>query len=176
MLSFLSTNTFKSFSSGLFSNYFSPSLYLCLTLPQLTCKTLHLPLLNFMGFPETHFSSLSRSLWMLPFPQACQQHSTSWCYWQTCWGCIDPTVHVIDKAVKQCPSQYWPQKNSLIAGLHLDNSLSVTLQPISYPPSDPSIKLMPPQFSEKGVDSVKCFADSPGRWCPNSSLHSKSAT
>lgn len=94
-----------------------------------------------------------------PFPSSMSVALLSLVLLEICWGCIDPTVHVIDKAVKQCQSQYWPQKNPLITGLHLDNSLSVTLQPISYPPSDPSIKLMPPQFSGKDVDSVKCFAD-----------------
>lgn len=91
---------------------------------------------------------------------------------------LDPTVHVIDNTVKQCQSQYWPLKNPFITGLHLDNPLSVALQPISYPLSDPSIKLIPLQFTEENVnwDSVKCFADSPGRWCPSSSLHTKSVT
>lgn len=32
------------------------------------CSTLHLPLLNFMRFPPTHFFSLSRSLWMEAWP------------------------------------------------------------------------------------------------------------
>ena len=48
MLSLSSTNTPKSFSSGLLSSHSPPNLYLCLRLPQPTCMTLPLSLLNFM--------------------------------------------------------------------------------------------------------------------------------
>ena len=64
MLSFLLTDTHKSFLAVLLSIHYLPSLYLCLKLPLPTCRTLHLALLNFMRFTWTHFSSLSRSLWM----------------------------------------------------------------------------------------------------------------
>ncbi|KAK4831169.1 hypothetical protein QYF61_015639 [Mycteria americana] len=70
MLSFSSTNTPKSFSSGLLSIHSLPSLYLCLGLPRPMCRTLHLALLNFMRFTWSHSSSLSRSLWMASFPSS----------------------------------------------------------------------------------------------------------
>ena len=46
-LSFSSTNTPQSFSSGLLSIRSLPSLRLCLVLPQPTCRTLHLVLLSY---------------------------------------------------------------------------------------------------------------------------------
>ena len=48
MLNLSSVSTLKSFSSGLLSSYSLPSLYLCLSLPCLRCRTLHLVLLSFM--------------------------------------------------------------------------------------------------------------------------------
>jgi len=47
-LSFSSTSTPKSLSSGLLSSHSLPNLYLCLGLPLPMCRTLHLALLNFM--------------------------------------------------------------------------------------------------------------------------------
>ena len=59
ILSFLSTNTLKYFSLGLLSIPSSPSLYLCLGLPQPRCRTLHLALLNFGGITfQTKFLQL----------------------------------------------------------------------------------------------------------------------
>jgi len=70
MLSFLSTSTAKSFSSGLLSIHSLPSLYLCLGLPQPMCLTLHVTMLNFMRFARAHLSSLSRSLWTISLPSS----------------------------------------------------------------------------------------------------------
>ncbi|NXN38861.1 RYR3 protein, partial [Rhinoptilus africanus] len=50
MLSFSSTNSPKSLSSGLLSICFPPILCLCLGLPQIMCRTLHLTWLDFMRF------------------------------------------------------------------------------------------------------------------------------
>ena len=74
MLSFSSINIPKSFSSGLLSSHSQPNLYLCLSVPQSRCRTLHLALLNFMRLAWAHFLSLSRSLGYHPFPLACQLH------------------------------------------------------------------------------------------------------
>ncbi|KAK4811014.1 hypothetical protein QYF61_015718 [Mycteria americana] len=81
-------------------------------------------------------------------------------------GALNPTVHVADKDVKQHRSQYQPLRNathhwSPLGHRAVDrNSLSVTIQPIPYPPSGPSVKSMSLQFRDKDVvrDSVKCFA------------------
>ena len=84
--------------------------------------------------------SLSRSLWMAhPFPPVCQPHHTAWSRRQTFWECLDPTVHVADKDVKQRRSQHQPLRDTTChcsphghwAVDH--NSLSATIQPIPYP-------------------------------------------
>ncbi|KAK4827407.1 hypothetical protein QYF61_017837 [Mycteria americana] len=81
-------------------------------------------------------------------------------------GALNPTVHVTDKDIKHHQSQYQPLRNathhwSPLGHRAIDhNSLSATIQPISYPPNGPSIKPTSPQFRDKDVvrDSVKCFA------------------
>jgi len=67
-LSFSSTNTPKSFSSGLLSSHSPLKLYLCLGLPQPARRTLHLALVNFMRQAWSHLSSLSRFLWIASHP------------------------------------------------------------------------------------------------------------
>jgi len=64
MSSFLSIRTPKSFSTELLSVNFSPSLYLYLGFSRPKC-TLHIALLNLIRFSCAHFSSASRSLWMV---------------------------------------------------------------------------------------------------------------
>ncbi|KAK4831337.1 hypothetical protein QYF61_017468 [Mycteria americana] len=89
-------------------------------------------------------------------------------------GALNPTVHVADKDVKQRWFQYRPLRNATCPWFPLGhravdrNSLSVTMQPISYPPSSPSIKSMSLQFRDKDVvqDSVKCFAQIQGILSP----------
>ncbi|KAK4827563.1 hypothetical protein QYF61_019187 [Mycteria americana] len=81
-------------------------------------------------------------------------------------GALNATVHVADKDVKQHRSQYRPLRNatrhwSPLGYRAVDrNSLSVTIQPIPYPPSGPSVKSTSLQFRDKDVvwDSVRCFA------------------
>lgn len=70
MLSFSSTITPKSFSSGLLSITFLPSLEVFLGLLGPRCRTLHFALLISMSFASAHLSCVSRSLWH-PFPPAC---------------------------------------------------------------------------------------------------------
>ena len=70
MLSFLSTNTPKSFFSGLLSIRSLPSLSLCSGLPRPMGRTLHLALLNFTRFTRAHLLRLSRSLWMASLPSS----------------------------------------------------------------------------------------------------------
>lgn len=53
---------------GLLTVYSLPSLYLCLGLPKLRCRILHLALFNFLRFLQAHVSSLSSSLWMTSLP------------------------------------------------------------------------------------------------------------
>lgn len=63
-------------------------LYSCLGLLQPKYSTLHLALLSFMSFPQTHLLSLSVSLWTERFPPACQLPYTAWSLQQISWGCI----------------------------------------------------------------------------------------
>ncbi|GAB0176555.1 hypothetical protein GRJ2_000120700 [Grus japonensis] len=76
-------------------------------------------------------------------------------------GALDPTVHVANKDVKQCRSQYQPLRNttrhwSPLGHRAIDcNSFSMAIQPIPYPLTAPSIKCMSLQFRDK---DVKCFA------------------
>lgn len=63
-----STRTSKSFVTGLLSVSSSPSLYVCLGLPQPYCSTLRLALLNLIRFTQFHFVHLSRSFWMATLP------------------------------------------------------------------------------------------------------------
>ncbi|CAM9177511.1 unnamed protein product, partial [Bubo scandiacus] len=82
-------------------------------------------------------------------------------------GALNPNVHVANKDVKQHEPRYWPPRNTTCHCSLLghqaavdSNALRVTVQPIPYPPSGPSIKSMSLQFRDKDVmqDSVKCFA------------------
>ena len=84
--SFSSTNTTRSFSSGLLSVHSLPSLYLGLGLPWPLWRTLHLALMKFMRFTQVHLSSLSCSLWMA-FLLSNMKTAPAWCCQQTCWGC-----------------------------------------------------------------------------------------
>ncbi|KAK4818782.1 hypothetical protein QYF61_019128, partial [Mycteria americana] len=85
-------------------------------------------------------------------------------------GALNPTVHVTDKDVKWCQSQYRPLRNDTCHWCPLGhqaidrNSLSVAIQPIPYPPSGPSITSMSLQFRDRDVvlDSVKSFAQVQG--------------
>ena len=54
--------------SPLLSTHSTPSLYPCLGLSRPRCSTLHLAMLNFMGFAWAHSSSLSRALWTASRP------------------------------------------------------------------------------------------------------------
>ncbi|GAB0205260.1 hypothetical protein GRJ2_002991600 [Grus japonensis] len=81
-------------------------------------------------------------------------------------GALSPTVHVTDKDVEQCRSQYQLLRNATCHWSPLGyqavdgNSLSATIQPFPYPLSGLSIKSMSLQFRDKDVmrDSVKCLA------------------
>ncbi|KAK4831314.1 hypothetical protein QYF61_016803, partial [Mycteria americana] len=79
-------------------------------------------------------------------------------------GALNPTIHIV-KDMEQCRSQYQPLRNATHHWSPLDikplnTTLSVTIQPIPYPLSGPSIKSMSLQFRDKDVmqDSVKRFA------------------
>ncbi|KAK4813652.1 hypothetical protein QYF61_014951 [Mycteria americana] len=167
MLSFTSANTPESFSAGLLSLHSPPSLYLCLGLPQPMWQDLAL------GLVELHevltgppLKLVKVPLGSIPFLQRVH------CITQLCVvgklaeGALNPTVHVTDKDVKQCRSQYRPLRNttrhwSPLGHQAVDhNSLSASIQPVPHPPSGPSVKSMSLQFRDKDVmqDSVKCFA------------------
>lgn len=80
MSSFLSTGTFKTFSTVLLYMT-SPSLYSCLGLSSSRYRTLQL--LNLMRFSWAHFLRLSRSPWLESL-LLCQIHHPASCPLQTC--------------------------------------------------------------------------------------------
>lgn len=98
------------------------------------------------------------------FPPGCQPHQTAQCHQQT-WVRVIPL---------QCHQQRYQTVPVLIlipgnATCHWSplghwatdlNSSRVTIQPIPYWPTNPSIKSTSLQFSDKNVvwDTVKCFA------------------
>jgi len=63
-VNFSSTRTPRSLSTELLSSRSAPSLYWCMGLFLPRCRTLHLPLFNFISFLSAQLSSLSRSRWM----------------------------------------------------------------------------------------------------------------
>ena len=101
MLSFLSTNTPKSFSARLLYTPSSPSLYWWQVLPQPSCRTMNLALLNLMVFTQAHFWSCPGPYGWHLVPQVCQLHHSAWCHLQTCWGCAW-SLYVIDEDITPC--------------------------------------------------------------------------
>ncbi|KAK4829612.1 hypothetical protein QYF61_005739 [Mycteria americana] len=100
MLSFSSTNTPKSFSSGLLSIHSLPSLHLCLGLPRPMCRTLHLALLNFMRFAGAHLSKpVKVPLDGIPSFQHVDYTTELGVIGKLSEGALNPTVHVADKDV-----------------------------------------------------------------------------
>jgi len=168
MLSFSSTSTLKSFSSELLSINSLPSLYLCLGLPWPMCRTLHVAQLNFLMFAWAHVSGLSRSLWMPTLPSRATQPGV---IRKLAEGVLNPTIHVTEKDFKPHQSQYWLLRNaswhrSPLGLWVIDcNPLSVTIHPILYPPSGPSIKSMSLQFRQRCcAGQCQMLCSSPGRW------------
>ena len=79
-----------------------------------------------------------------PFPLVCQLLHSAWCHLQTCWGCTRSLLSKLPTKMLNS-TNLWGM--SLITGLHLDTepliaTLSVTIQPISYPASNSSIKFI----------------------------------
>ena len=72
MVNLSSTSTPRSLSTELLSSKSAPSLYWCMGLLLPRCRTLHLPLLNFIRFLCAQLSSLSRSRWMTAQPETFQ--------------------------------------------------------------------------------------------------------
>jgi len=68
MVNLSSTRTPRSLSTELLSRRSAPILYSYMRLCLPRCRTLHLPLLNFIRLFSTHLSSLSRSCWMAAQP------------------------------------------------------------------------------------------------------------
>ncbi|PKU44834.1 werner syndrome atp-dependent helicase isoform x4 [Limosa lapponica baueri] len=104
MLSFLSTNTPKSFSSGLLSIHSLPKEN-CLGLPSPICRTLHLALLNFMRFALAHMP-VQVPLDGIPSLQHVDCATQLGVDVKLAEDALYLTVHAIDKDVKQCLSQY----------------------------------------------------------------------
>lgn len=55
-------------SNWILSGWVSASIHWCMELFLPRCMTLHLPLLNFVIFLSSHFSSLLRYIWKPPWP------------------------------------------------------------------------------------------------------------
>ncbi|KAK4832903.1 hypothetical protein QYF61_026546 [Mycteria americana] len=168
LLSFLSTNTPKSFSSGRAAlNPFSAQPVFVLGIVPTHVQDLAL---GPVELHEVHtcppLKPVKVPLDGIPSLQRVDSTTQLGDVGKLAEGALNPTVHVTDKDVKQRQSQYQPLRNTThhwypLGHRAIDcNSLSATIQPIPYPPSSPSIKSMSLQFRDKDVvwDSVKCFA------------------
>lgn len=126
ILSFLSTNIPKFFSSGLFSVHFSPSLYFCLWLPQPRHTGLALGLAGYHKVctgPPLH---TVKSLWMASFPSYMSTALLNLVLWKTLLkGQSIPLSTTPTKMLKRPGPNNDPCGASLITGLHLD------LEPLS---------------------------------------------
>jgi len=79
---------------------------------------------------------------------------------------LSPTVHVADKDIKQHRPQHRPLRHNTChwsppGHRAFDcNSLSVSIEPVPYPTSGPSVKSTSFQFRDKDImrDSVECLA------------------
>jgi len=115
-------HTPKSFSSELLSSHSLPSLYLCLGLPRLRCRTLHLALLNFMRLAWAHLSSLSRSLWIASLPSSVSTAPLSLVSSAAFWGCTWSHYPCCLQRCYSGPSTD-PWGMPLTTDLHLDTDL-----------------------------------------------------
>jgi len=104
------------------------------------CRTLHLAWLNLMRFPQAHFSSLSRSLWMASCPSGVSNCTTQLdVICKLTEGALDLSVYVINENVKQHRFQYGPLRdttchrhlNVLESGFAFEFSFS-TIQRLFY--------------------------------------------
>lgn len=93
-------------------------------------------------------------IFLLPFPPECQSQHTAWCCQQPCWGCAQSHSPCHRQRCSTVPAPIQPLGN---ASCHWSppvcwamghNSLSVTIQPIFYSPSDLSVKSMLFQFRD----------------------------
>ena len=101
-----------------------------------------------------------------PFPPVCWLHHTAWHHQQTCWGCTRSHCPRHGQRCQTAPVPILTPENttcycSPLGHWAIDhNSLRVTIQPIPYPLSGPSVKSMSLQFRDRSAlqGSVKCFA------------------
>jgi len=121
--SFSHNNILRSFIAGLLSIHSSSSLHWCLGLLQLTFRTLHLALLNWMKLTQALFSSTSRVPLDGILPSVYQLHHSPWCHPETCSPYLNPLPTLLIKILNST-SPNMP----LITGLHFDTApLSATL-------------------------------------------------
>ena len=121
--SFSHNNILRSFIAGLLSIHSSSSLHWCLGLLQLTFRTLHLALLNWMKLTQALFSSTSRVPLDGILPSVYQLHHSPWCHPETCSPYLNPLPTLLIKILNST-SPNMP----LITGLHFDTEpLSATL-------------------------------------------------
>ena len=154
-------------SLGLLSIHSPPSLHLCLGLPWPMGRTLTLALLNFMRYARgPPLSPVQVPRDGIPSLQHVNHTTQLGVIGNLAEGALSPTVHAVDKDVKQRWSQYWPLKNTTPHWSSLGHQavycdfVCATIQSIPYPPSGASIRSMSLHFRDKDVvqDSVKCFA------------------
>ncbi|KAK4827087.1 LOW QUALITY PROTEIN: hypothetical protein QYF61_014189 [Mycteria americana] len=115
-----------------------------------SCRTLHLALLNLMRFTQAHFSSLSRSLWMVSHPSDVSTAPLS----------LMSSANLL--RVHSIPLSMSLMKILNSTGPTIDHyPLDATIQPIPYPLNSPPIKSISLQFREKDVvgDHVKGFTE-----------------
>ena len=117
----------RSLSTGLLSSRSAPSLYWCMGLFLPRCRTLHLPLLNFIRFLCAQLSSLYRSHWMPAQPSGVPATLPSF---------MSPAnllrLHSVPSSrswMKKMNKNGWttdPQGTLLVTGLQLDSEPLMT--------------------------------------------------
>lgn len=138
MLSFPSTNSPESFSLGLLSVYSMTSLYLCLGLPRLRCRTFHLAFLRFLRFPWAILKPLNPSE-RHPFPSVCLK------------VCSIPLPMLPIKMLNGSIPILAPEEHHWCPFGHQaveHRSLGAAIQPVPCSLSDTSVKPMTLQFRD----------------------------
>ena len=85
MANLSSTSTHRSCSAEQLFSRSAPSLYWCMRLFLPRCRTLHLPLLDFIRFLTAHLFSPSRSCWMAARPSSVSVTPPSFVSSANCW-------------------------------------------------------------------------------------------
>ena len=148
MVNLSSTSTPRSLSAELLSSRSTPSLYWCMGLFLPRCRTLYLPLLNFIRFLCAQLSSLSRSRWMAAQPSGVSTTPPSFVSSANLLRVHSNSASksLMKKLNKTGPSTD-PWWTALVTGLQVDSApLTTTLWvlPFSHNPIVIPLKSTPP--------------------------------